>query len=155
MHEILSRRDLFRVAGIGALGSWPAPCRWRRSNRRSRYCRLPLPPLLRRLAGVSTVSLVKGEDRRKMVYDALMGIDAELRPALHRKKYVLIKPNLTSVTIQLASTHADTLRGILDYLAPRFKGPVIIAESASGDTVDGIRRTSSTTRSFRNSGRRT
>jgi uncharacterized protein (DUF362 family) len=42
-----------------------------------------------------------------------------------------------SVTNQLASTHADAIRGILDYLAPRFKGPVFIAESSAGNTMDG------------------
>jgi uncharacterized protein (DUF362 family) len=83
----------------------------------------------------STVSMVRGEDRRKMIHDSLMAIDAEIRPALKRKKYVLIKVNLTSVTNQLASTHPDMLRGILDYLGPRFKGPVMIAEAASNDTM--------------------
>jgi uncharacterized protein (DUF362 family) len=72
------------------------------------------------------------------VYDALMAIDRELSPALKRKKYVLIKPNLTSNVKQLAATHADTLRGILDYLGPRFKGPVIVAEASSGNTSDGF-----------------
>jgi uncharacterized protein (DUF362 family) len=38
---------------------------------------------------------------------------------------------------QLASTHVDTLRGILDYLAPRYKGEVVIAEASSGNTWDG------------------
>ena len=135
MHERLSRRGLLRAAGIGSLGLVGARSLLPQQPPKAE---LPLPPpqivpTRRR----STVSLVKGEDRRKMVYNALLGIDAELRPALQRKKYVLIKPNLTSVTIQLASTHPDTLCGILDYLAPRFKGPVIIAESASGDTVTG------------------
>ena len=83
----------------------------------------------------STVSLVRGENRRKMIYDSLMAIDAEIKPALKRKKYVLIKVNLTSVDVQVASTHPDMLRGILDYLGPRFKGPVMIAEAASNDTL--------------------
>ncbi len=69
---------------------------------------------------------------------SLMAIDRELAPALKRKKYVLIKPNLTSTVKQLAATHADTLRGILDYLGPRFKGPVIVAEASSGNTMDGF-----------------
>jgi uncharacterized protein (DUF362 family) len=86
----------------------------------------------------SAVSLVRGEDRRKMVYESLMAIDPELTPALKRKKYVLIKPNLTSNVKQLAATHADTLRGILDYLGPRFKGPVVVAEASSGNTLDGF-----------------
>ncbi len=77
-----------------------------------------------------------GEDRRKNVYEALMAIDAELKPALRRKKYVLIKPNLTAPLVKIAVTHPDALLGILDYLAPRFKGPVVIAESAAFDTMN-------------------
>jgi uncharacterized protein (DUF362 family) len=100
---------------------------------------VPLPlPVVTPAAARSVVSLVRGEDRRKNVYESLMAIDRELAPALKRKKYVLIKPNLTSNVKQLAATHADTLRGILDYVGPRFKGPVIIAEASSGNTVDGF-----------------
>ena len=60
------------------------------------------------------------------------------QPKLKRKKYVLIKPNNVTTTNQLGATHADALRGILDYLAPRFKGPVIIAESSAGNTMQGF-----------------
>ncbi|HOK45770.1 MAG TPA: DUF362 domain-containing protein [Bryobacteraceae bacterium] len=84
----------------------------------------------------SVVSLVTGNDRRKNIYNALLEIDDQIRPALKRKKYVLIKPNCVAVKNQLGSTHADALRGILDYLAPRFKGPVVIAESSRDDTWD-------------------
>jgi uncharacterized protein (DUF362 family) len=34
----------------------------------------------------------------------------------------------------------DALRGILDYLAPRFKGPVIVGEAATGDTMQFMER---------------
>lgn len=85
----------------------------------------------------ATVSLVQGEERRKLIHDALAGIDEQIRPLLKRKKYVVIKPNNVSTQRQLAATHADTLRGILDYLAPRFKGPVVIAESSAGETLQG------------------
>jgi len=37
----------------------------------------------------------------------------------------------------LAASHADAMRGILDYLSERFKGPVVIAESSAGNTVQG------------------
>ena len=86
----------------------------------------------------SVVSLVKGEERRKTVAQALEAIDDQIKPVLKRKKYVLIKPNNVSTTNQLAATHADTLHGILDYLAPRFKGPVIVAESSAGHTMEGF-----------------
>ena len=86
----------------------------------------------------AAVSLVKGEDRRKNICEALEAIDDQIRPVLKRKKYVVIKPNNVSTRNQLAATHADTLRGILDYLAPRFKGPIVIAESSAGDTMNGF-----------------
>ena len=86
----------------------------------------------------ATVALVQGEERRKLIQEALVAIDEQIRPQLKRKKYVVIKPNNVSTERQLAATHADTLRGILDYLAPRFKGPVVIAESSAGETLQGF-----------------
>ena len=83
------------------------------------------------------VSLIKGEERRRNIRESLEAIDAQIRPVLKTKKYVVIKPNNVSTTNQLAATHADALRGILDYLEPRFKGPVYIAESSAGNTMDG------------------
>lgn len=74
--------------------------------------------------GRSTVALLKGDNRRKLVYETLLAIDEQIKPQLARKKSVVIKPNNVSTEIQLAATHADTLRGILDYIAPRFKGPI-------------------------------
>jgi uncharacterized protein (DUF362 family) len=74
------------------------------------------------------VALVKGDNRRKNIYDALVAIDDKIRPVLQTRKYVLIKPNGLDPTRQLISTQGDAIHGILDYLAPRFKGPVVIAE---------------------------
>ncbi len=65
----------------------------------------------------SPVSLVKGDDRRKNVTQALLAVDREIGPALQRKKYVAIKVNNVTVNNQLAATHVDAIRGILDYLA--------------------------------------
>ena len=104
--------------------------------RSSELAETPLEPLLE-YPKRSTVSLVHGEDRRKNAYEALMAIDHEIRPLLKRKKHVVIKPNLLTGRVPLAVTHADALRGILDYLAPRSKGPVVIAESSARDTLEG------------------
>ncbi len=93
-------------------------------------------PLRTAGGGQPVVSLVTGDERRKNVYNALVAIDDQIRPALKRKKYVLIKPNCVAVNFQLGSTHAHALRGILDYIAPRFKGPVVIAESSRDYTWD-------------------
>ena len=87
--------------------------------------------------GRSKVALIHGQERRKNVHDALVAIDDQIRPTLKRKKYVVIKPNNVAVQTPLACTNADALRGILDYLVPRFKGPVVIAESSPVDTLQG------------------
>jgi uncharacterized protein (DUF362 family) len=78
----------------------------------------------------STVALMHGPDRHKNAYEALLALDREIRPKLLQKKRVVIKPNCVAVDRQLGSTHVDTLRAILDYLAPRYKGEVAIAESS-------------------------
>ena len=83
----------------------------------------------------SAVALVKGESRRQNIAQALAAIDDQIRPGLRAKKYVVIKVNNVSTTNQLAATHADAIHGILDYLEPRFKGPVVVAESSAGDTL--------------------
>ena len=88
--------------------------------------------------GRSKVALVHGEDRRKNITQALLSIDKEIQAGLQRKKYVVIKPNNVSTVNQLASTHVDAINGILDYLEPRFRGPVVIAESSAGDTLEGF-----------------
>jgi uncharacterized protein (DUF362 family) len=87
----------------------------------------------------SAVSLVQGESRQANVYQALMAIDDQVRPRLAAAKKVLIKPNNVGVEEPLSATHADAIRGILEYLGPRFKGPVTIGESSARDTWTGFR----------------
>jgi uncharacterized protein (DUF362 family) len=100
-----------------------------------------LRPLVARISAPernSTVALVKGDSRRQNIAQALTAIDDQVRPGLKAKKYVVIKVNNVSTVNQLAATHADAIHGILDYLEPRFKGPVIVAESSAGDTLRGF-----------------
>ena len=106
------------------------------ARRASAQAPAPVPSLA--IQERSTVSLVKGEDRRKNAYNAMMAIDRQVAPQLKHKKYVILKPNNVSTVNQLAATHADTMRGMLDYLSERFKGPVIIAESSAGPTMEGF-----------------
>jgi uncharacterized protein (DUF362 family) len=86
----------------------------------------------------AAVAVVHGSDRRTNVYKALLAVDDQIQPALKRKKYVLLKPNCVAVDNQLGSTHADALRGILDYLGPRFRGPIVIADSSKDHTWDAF-----------------
>jgi len=97
----------------------------------------PLEPV-KPLPGRSRVAVIHGDNRRKNVYEALSAIDDQILPKLQRKKYVVIKPNNVSTVNPLAATNVDAMCGILDYLAPRFKGPVVVAESSAGDTMEGF-----------------
>lgn len=85
----------------------------------------------------SVVALASGRSRRENVCQSLVAIEDQILPVLKTKKYVVIKPNIVNTRNQLASTHVDALHGILDFLAPRFKGPVVIAESSAGFTTEG------------------
>ena len=125
-----SRRHFFRLAGTGFLLQSQLLKGQQSSS-------LKAPPV-HAFSGHSKVALVHGDDRRKNVYQALLSIDDEIQAGLRRKKYVVIKPNNVSTVKQLAATHVDALRGILDYLEPRFRGPVVIAESSAGDTLQGF-----------------
>jgi uncharacterized protein (DUF362 family) len=119
----LTRRGFLRLGGAaaGALAASP------------RLVRAEAAP-----AAKSTVALVRGEDRRKIVAEALALVEDQILPVLRQKKYVVIKPNLVSTIQQLATTHADTLHGVLDFLGPRFEGPVVIAESSAGNTYSAF-----------------
>jgi uncharacterized protein (DUF362 family) len=85
----------------------------------------------------STVFIAQGDERRKNVYTAMKAIDKDLQPKMKGKKYVIIKPNFVNTTNQLAASHVDGMRGILDYLSEHFKGPVVIAEASAGSTQQG------------------
>ncbi|HTT61703.1 MAG TPA: DUF362 domain-containing protein [Bryobacteraceae bacterium] len=88
--------------------------------------------------GPATVAVIQGGDRRQNARDALVAIDDQIRPVLRQKKYVVIKPNNVSTVNPLAATNADAIQGILDYLEPRFRGPVVIAEASAGETMEGF-----------------
>ena len=74
------------------------------------------------------VSVTAGTDRRAMVYDALKPFGDEVRKAV-RGRRVIVKPNMVVVTEPLCATHADALRGVLDFLKPIVKDEILIAES--------------------------
>jgi uncharacterized protein (DUF362 family) len=88
------------------------------------------------------VGLTRGADRRRAVAGALElvrdDIIAKLQPQL------LIKPNFLSATNQIASSHADAVRGILDFLltVPNRPEEIVIAEGAnesySGEALDNL-----------------
>ena len=138
----LNRRDILKGFGLGALGLGlggklfvPAV-----SNA------APGSPLVKKgqlfgtTAAPAKVCLVKGNDRRDITYQALKKIEDEILASIGNKK-ILIKPNFVITTRQLAATHVDAVRGILDFLKPHHKKQIIIGEStiSRGGTFDGFK----------------
>lgn len=87
----------------------------------------------------SSVGLTTGDNRADLAFRALQPFSKQVKEAIGRKR-VVIKPNNVSINIPLASTHADTLEGILEFLKSIGKlQNVIIAESAAnGPTFEGF-----------------
>jgi uncharacterized protein (DUF362 family) len=86
------------------------------------------------------VSLVKGTARRDTVKTSLDLVSEDIRKGIRPGK-VIIKPNFVSTSVQLAASHVDQIRGILDYFKGFYDKKIIIAEAASpftGGTSEGF-----------------
>jgi len=81
---------------------------------------------------------MKGDNRYDNIAKALSLIEDDID--LSDKKRILIKPNFVSTRRQLAATHVDAVRAVLDWLRPCYDGPITIGEGAAGsETFDGYR----------------
>ncbi len=78
--------------------------------------------------GESTVTFAAGTDRREMMHQVLKPLEKEIREGI-RGKQVIIKPNMVGNETPLCATHPDAIRGVLDFLKPFHKKPVLVAES--------------------------
>lgn len=134
------RRGFLRAAGLGAL--------WTGLAGKTLWSRLALDPSLGSLIHQvksaapdipARVSLVKGGDRREIIFRALKLIEDDVWAAVDRKKRVLIKPNMAVNRNPLAVTHVDAVRAVLEFLKPRCAKPITVAESGVLNTATGFK----------------
>jgi len=86
----------------------------------------------------SRIALTAGEDRADNLFRALEPFSDELSRAIGDRRIVL-KPNNVLIDRQLAATHVDCLRGVIEALKRAGKTNIVIAESAAnGSTLDGF-----------------
>jgi uncharacterized protein (DUF362 family) len=137
----LNRRDFLKgmsLATMGgvALGGNLFSC----SNRHTNTSTQPVNVggLFKKITEPARVSLIKGNDRREIVYQSLKKIEDEILGSIGDKK-ILIKPNLVVVDNPLAVTHVDVIRAILDFLTPHYQKQIIIGESSAQKTFDGFK----------------
>jgi len=77
------------------------------------------------------VAVVHGDDRYDNVRRALELIEDELAERLVGKTRIVIKLNFVSAWKQLAATHADAVRAVLDVLTRHTKERITVAEGAA------------------------
>jgi uncharacterized protein (DUF362 family) len=125
--ESWSRRDILRVPAAGLMAAAatragaPAPPVYRRRGGRKLFQPTSEP---------SSAALIKGNDRAENIYKSLKLIEDQVFSGI-RDKQVMIKPNFVQTSNQLAGTHVDAVRGILEFLRPHYKKEIIIGEAAA------------------------
>lgn len=84
------------------------------------------------------VALVKGNDRKTIMFDALKLIEDDIKTSIGDKQ-VVIKPNFTREKKEdwLGATQAGVVEAMLEFLEPFYKKKVIIAEgTGSGSPIE-------------------
>ena len=87
----------------------------------------------------SRVAVVRGATRYETVRGALELIREDIAESLKGRRRILVKPNFVSDRVQLAATHVDTVRAILDVIMPLSSGEVVVGEGSACDTFTGYR----------------
>jgi uncharacterized protein (DUF362 family) len=125
-----NRRDILKGFGLGALGLTLGGGSFGTALVRAASGNLLVDEgqLYKKIAGPAKVGLIKGNDCRDIVYQALKKIEDEVLASIGNKK-ILIKPNFVSTNRRLAATNVDAIRGILDFLKPHYKKQIIVGES--------------------------
>ena len=82
-----------------------------------------------------TVALVKSEGHYHGVFEALKLIEDDVKESIKGKRRVLIKPNFVSTSRQLAATHVDAVRAVLDVISKYHSGRIIIGEGPAASRL--------------------
>ena len=130
-----NRRQMMKSLGIGIVGAAAMP-----ATLKSAFALNPEASLVYRSRGgrslyqhpaeTSTVALIKGNDRAENIYKALKLIEDQVFSGI-KGKQILIKPNFVQTSNQLAATHVDAIKGILEFLHPHYKKEILIGEAAA------------------------
>ena len=137
--SLTNRRNFLKtglVTGAGALFA----ARFARAAEGPATPTAPAPPAAPVLPAAmpTKVALTNGDNRTDNTFRALKSLQQEIAQSIGSRR-VVIKPNNVSPSNQLASSHADALGGILEFLKSIGKlENAIIAESAMANTMQGF-----------------
>lgn len=74
------------------------------------------------------VALTESKSHYNGVFEALKLVENQVEAGIKGKKKVLIKPNFVSVSNQLAATHVDAVRAVLDIISRFYSGEIVVGE---------------------------
>lgn len=77
------------------------------------------------------MSLVRSNSHYEGVRKALDFIALQVAKSLEGKRKVIVKPNFTSTTRQLAATHVDAVKAVLGLITEHYSGKITLAEGPS------------------------
>ena len=127
--EQWSRRDMMKALGMGVAGAATISV-----SDRNAFARNPEASRIYGSRGgrslyqqpeePSSAALIKGNDRSENIYKALKLIENQVFSGI-KGKQILIKPNFVQTSNQLAATHVDAIRGILEFLRPHYKKEIL------------------------------
>lgn len=81
------------------------------------------------------MAIAKGKTRYDAVKRALEYIREDIAKDVFGKNSLIIKPNLVSSYVQLAVTHVDTVKAIIDFIRQYYGGKILVAEGSASDTL--------------------
>jgi len=85
------------------------------------------------------VAVTRSNGHYDGVSSALRLIEEQIEGDVKGRKRVLIKPNFVSTSRQLAATHVDAVRAVLDVISKHYSGRILIGEGpASSSLRDGL-----------------
>jgi len=147
----MNRREILKTLALGVItvgipgGKYLA--KTSRDSSEPNYSGHGKKATFEKVISTSNVSVVKGNDARDNTFKSLKNIEDDIMTSLECKKRILIKPNFVMINVPLCATSVDAVRGILDFIRPRFKGQIEIGETTisgafgmgAGTTYDGFK----------------
>ena len=82
------------------------------------------------------VAVAKADGHYEGIRKALELIEDRIAESIEGKSRVLIKPNFVSTRKQIAASHVDAVRAVLDVLSEHYDGEIMIGEGPALGTMD-------------------
>ena len=88
--------------------------------------------------GRSPVAFTTGTDHMQMIFEVMKPFQSEIKAGM-KDKQLVIKPNMVVTNRELCAAPKESLRAVLEFVKPFYKGQVLIAESSSSvNSSDGF-----------------